>query len=453
MAKFDLFDAMQDLARLSAGLRHESHGKLRVHSKLAEVVARLSSTSYSGDSRTSIELARVAWFIYLETNNESELSQRFIRILSGVSDICLTDTFQHLIEKHQPLTSARVICNLLTVYHLNWSSQDQRNRIEETLKQAISGYSGKNKLLQHYQENIQFILGPDAAQALGKDMARQRHSVEATAAGLRVPLSNTSFGRASCSYAALECALNIANSVHFLEQDWDYLMTLLSKDAVLEGDRIRAVSLLITALDRKKTTPLWTGAHQQLKDYCLAVFHDPRVRSVKWNSFEKSVVATFIAWLSEEDLVFFFELIITYDPHRRKPFWMQYLHSIKRSRVIVSDSDVFAHQSKLRDLEKKGRSFARGSGNDSSAFVLDFGDFVAVEFSLSGNACYIYESHVFNTIVPNFFSSSIDLRGLKKRDVVYHRQPHPEPWVDQLPPVLAQIGIFKDDAHYKRNRN
>jgi hypothetical protein len=154
-------------------------------------------------------------------------------------------------------------------------------------------------------------------------------------------------------------------------------------------------------------------------------------------------------WLSAADITFFFETVLPrgQDPHGRKTFWLRYVGSRGlRSRPLLSSSDRF----RLREiLHKKGANatnFGRLLDEDTSAFILDFGSLVAVEFSKVGNACFLYEKKSAAEIVPDLWTSvpfsKSDLKRpsrIAKDGRIVHDQQNR--WKRELERILAQYGI------------
>src|SRR5439155_15930958 len=93
---------------------------------------------------------------------------------------------------------------------------------------------------------------------------------------------------------------------------------------------------------------------------------------------------------------FFFDLIMAgqEDRHNRREFWLRYVGRVGNSRVAMGTRDRDRLRVQLTELKKRGRSeYAHLEDpfeDDVSAFIMDFGRAVVVEFSKPGNACFIY---------------------------------------------------------------
>jgi len=154
-------------------------------------------------------------------------------------------------------------------------------------------------------------------------------------------------------------------------------------------------------------------------------------------------------WLSAADITFFFETVLPKgkDPHGRKAFWLRYVGCRGlRSRPLLSNSDKW----RLRDvLWKKGAQasdFGRLLDEDTSAFILDFGPILAIEFSAVGNACYVYEKRVAAEIVPDIWTSlPFSKTDLKRKTKIATSQPiihdRQNRWKQEMERFLARYGI------------
>ena len=62
---------------------------------------------------------------------------------------------------------------------------------------------------------------------------------------------------------------------------------------------------------------------------------------------------------------------------------------------------------------------------ETSAFLLDFGPVVVVEFSHVGNACYLYEKPNAAKVIPDFWTQEpFTIYGLKNRPMAAETIPH-----------------------------
>jgi hypothetical protein len=81
---------------------------------------------------------------------------------------------------------------------------------------------------------------------------------------------------------------------------------------------------------------------------------------------------------------------------------------------------------------------------DTSAFLLDFGRIIVVEFSRVGNAVYIYEQREVPALSADFWSNSrFSIRDLKDKTCCIGKNSisHIGDWQREVRTLLAQYGI------------
>jgi hypothetical protein len=170
---------------------------------------------------------------------------------------------------------------------------------------------------------------------------------------------------------------------------------------------------------------------------------DPRLpRNVKnWLGIQEAR-QRFLQWLSRADINFFFEHVLprSKDPHDRKAFWLRYVPRVLMSRPLLNRDDEGRIRVTLQSLQEQIGHFGRIHGT-TSAFLLDFGPLVVVEFSQAGNACYLYEKSSSDKVIADFWSPEVfTVEGLKKRALAT-RVRHIPGWQLTLAHLLAQYGI------------
>lgn len=149
--------------------------------------------------------------------------------------------------------------------------------------------------------------------------------------------------------------------------------------------------------------------------------------------------------LCRADIEFFFG-ILGREGRRRGDFWLQYLRSIRSTDCFLCAEDDAAARARAAepgvDLALARARRARGI---TSVFVMDFGDFVAVEFSKTGNATYIYSRRNFQEV-----NRSMDDRRFVDADIFKSKAraddwlPHSENWQSKFSEALARRGVFPD---------
>jgi hypothetical protein len=197
----------------------------------------------------------------------------------------------------------------------------------------------------------------------------------------------------------------------------------------------------------ERTFPATEFAHA-LKQMVLGDVRlgDPRLprNTTNWLGIRPEAKNRFIEWLSRDDIVFFFEHVLPKgkDPHGRKDFWLKYVTDVRRSRPLLCDDD----RARLQDAREKVGNFGKMLG-ETSSFLLDFGSVMAIEFSKSGNACYLYEKSAVEKVIPDFWSadafSAADLKSqrLKVMKVGHHLR-----WQSYLETILSRYAVRRRDT-------
>lgn len=436
-----------------------SSGERKYIIGLAEVLKNMTSYENTPASPQRQEQAIEKWNKSILLNDYTNVSKKELRILCGVPEVVRAQEFINFIYEFQqknPLSS-RMTRALVQSYHCLWNNQQYSEHLEVLLLRLLNDFDGKNNAIHTWKSHLSKIVGVSAPDNLAEEVIESLIEPDKLCEKYFLFSENTAFFKEILRSIAVNLSNNISNSIHYDKRYWDYLFQNILKHNHLYKDYesiVNVFTVLIEFLDKKTQFQDREIAEGLIKDFLLTHedFKDPRLNTGKWHYFEqndagKRAKEILMSWLSKEDIAFFFEFIIKNDPHGRKPFWLDYLNKIKGSRVIIGDNDQSIHWSKLQELKNKGRDFAYGERiKDTSAFLLDFGEYIVVEFSARGNACYMYESKVFINIFKNFYKSTFDMKDLKDPtlDKAIYREVHNGNWQWRLRQQLAGMGIRKN---------
>ncbi len=112
------------------------------------------------------------------------------------------------------------------------------------------------------------------------------------------------------------------------------------------------------------------------------------------------------------------------------------------SRPLLNRDDEARLRVTMQSLREQIGHFGHMRGGESSAFLLDFGPVVVVEFSRVGNACYLYEKPNAAKVIPDFWAQEpFTIYGLKNRPLAAETITHREGWQTTLAHLLARYGI------------
>ena len=226
---------------------------------------------------------------------------------------------------------------------------------------------------------------------------------------------------------------------------YQQLMSDLIAWPVLEPARVgRALSSLLMWEEIDADGPIRTNLeHFILND---SRFGDPRLsqNAPKWQWVDNAARQKAVAWLSKQDLLFFFEFVIREDPHGRKKFWLQYIGQVDDAQVALCDEDVRRLSVTTRAQERLRYSRVVGT-QDVSAFIMRFkgaGGLIFVEFSKSGNALYVHDAKVFAQAVGSIRKGTFHLTNdLKRASAVGKVAHHISTWRDRVSVMLSRLGI------------
>jgi hypothetical protein len=186
----------------------------------------------------------------------------------------------------------------------------------------------------------------------------------------------------------------------------------------------------------------------RVKDYVLrgGKLGDPRLSQYgfNWAGVPEGAKNKVIEWLSRADIVFFFDHVLPRGSDRqgRKDFWLRYVKNFTKTRCLLGSEDNARLIPIFRKTQAQVEGYGRIRGQENnSAFLLDFGTVVAVEFSRIG-ACYLYESSNIPRKLKDFWTPiSFSEPDLKSRHLCVARVTHTRGWQHSLSQELAKLGI------------
>lgn len=389
------------------------------------------------------EVFKSQWQEFI-SQKRNTLDKRAVRYLCWDSKIALDPKFIHYIDTAEVRLSSQSIYALVRACHMNWDASFTQEKSFIKIKELVITYRGPSHLLNKWQANINMVLGTDSTSRLADEIVEKNMknlSEFFKQWGMDV---QSKFTHEIIVKAAKLCRKRCNNSVkynyfyidYYINQilEWNYWKSSIFKTEIAEA------ILSVTNNDTFR---------EKLQAYVLnhQLLGDPRLlRNTNWAGMQYNAKEQFISWLSRRDIVFFFEHVLPRgsDRHGRKNFWLKYIKRLIASRPLLSDSDQLLLKPQM---QQEKINYGRISGTNS-AFILDFGNIVAVEFSKVG-ACYLYQKEQFDEIVDDLFANSwFTEQSLKDRiiaiDRVVHRLTVNCDWRDDVASILARYGIRPD---------
>ena len=371
-----------------------------------------------------------------QNGRQEQVSNRALRYLCWEPEISTSNPFKmHLQKLGVPLT-ARFIQGLVYSCHDRWSREFAKGLIAHWVLDAIRNYEGHNRLVNRWKDSAEMILGAHGPLAFAKELSKEKTKINEFCEIWRVD-EKSAYIQESIRSCAVYCRNQAKLNQYFIDEvlPWRLWPLEAFKTAISE-----------TILTASEKGPKFVEALQHFvrEDERLL---DPRLpRNAKnWVGISEKARLLFIQWLSREDIKFFFDHVLPkgHDPHGRKNFWLLYESRIRMSRPLLNPKDAM----RLRYIAPQNRITVGNFGSikeNTSAFLLDFGSVLVVEFSETGNACYVYDNRNVDKIAPDFWKiRPFTFLNLKNPDICEEKIVHRAGWQDKMSDILNRFGIRK----------
>lgn len=219
-------------------------------------------------------------------------------------------------------------------------------------------------------------------------------------------------------------------------------------------DNVLAALLTRYASGAKRQEP-----HEALKRFALEHWSNPQIRTAaRWSVVDEDVRRMVQQWLAKADLEHFFNLLQGEGgvDQQRLRYWLRFVEQISYTRIVMGADAVHNQALDFRDFREanKGRfGHLSGGARSNNAFVMRIGNDYFVEFSGTGNACYVYEG---DSLPFKLDSQELHVdkdmkdRRLDKRTGKENRIRHSSGWQSEADRYLAKIGIFPGNSTPRR---
>lgn len=198
---------------------------------------------------------------------------------------------------------------------------------------------------------------------------------------------------------------------------------------------LRAIAILISRYARCASKP----EHPVLRDAAVSIIGNPWLKRTVWNAWVKRDSAQpddearemVNGWLTRQLITDFFELLSADGKadQRRLNYWLRFVPAIEGTPWLALGPDAKCNNSQpYRELRERAKGrllrLENPGASSNNAFIMKMGEWLIVEFGVTGHACYVYPA------APMPFSLggvAISLFDLKDRDRGYrllHKDGH-----------------------------
>ena len=219
----------------------------------------------------------------------------------------------------------------------------------------------------------------------------------------------------------------------------DYLKIIPRFLYLAEQNVLYTTDILIALLERYARTSERAKVHEVLKHLALDQWGNPQYdSSAGWNNVNADTKRMVIQWFVRADLEAFFTLFSTTADTNRFDYWIKFIDQISFSQIFLGPSALQSRQpqhKKFRDLNRGRLKDLVDSTSSNNAFMLKMGNLYIIDFSDTGNACFITKKLPYQNNKRRV--SIFELRS----DYV-ERLIHTSGWQKRFDESLAKRGIF-----------
>ena len=372
------------------------------------------------------------------------LRRRALKSLCWNPDVATDPHLLQYIYHRSVSLPPRALQGLVYSCHQKWSPELMTQPTLKRVRLLLEKYEGKDRVVSAWKKRLSTVIDDDGPQKFATDLIQSQKSVDEGCRELLIT-NDTAFVLSAVNAAADDLLdkmpMNESIGNFFVESilSWSGWSAHEYKDKITR-------TILNTLPNQNKDfrrVLLRTVLDNPVSERRLG---DPRLpqTSHNWVGMDEARKQV-VRWLSEFDIRFFFEHVMRRqeDKHGRKTFWLQYITRLDKSRTLLNKHDLL----RLRPLLDQKEDLAASHGHLrglNSAFLLDFGRVVAIEFNRVG-ACYMYQRQEMEKLLPDFWTLEyIGEDDLKRKWLLpsdEHRVVHREGWQGVMRQLLAHHGV------------
>ena len=262
--------------------------------------------------------------------------------------------------------------------------------------------------------------------------------------------------RAEAVYAQMQAGANLGDS-GFLSHIGKLLDLASGKTEfkISKGLSIRCIALLVSRYAKCSVKP----EHIALRDAAIAFIGNPWLHRAAWDSYvlrsdgrpDIEAREMLNAWLKIRLIKDFFDLLSEdrSADGRRLNYWLRFEPMIEDMWFVLGTDAMSDRRKEYTEFRQRANGrlldLVGATPTENNAFLMRIGEFVVVEFGLTGNACFIYRygdlpSDIKRRLNSGTYRAQIDISNLRAgsfEDRLIHRGAWEPRFDDRICPLLG----------------
>ena len=359
------------------------------------------------------------WDNYLTKKNIDILEQSDIYNIAYLYSCINDDNYWDILDG---FISEKLVFILIRNIHYYWSDLYNLDYKIDKLKKIILKITSPKKIFNIWKSNIEIILGSKQKNLLKfllQEIKYDINNLPILYEDKKYDLKKTDLISCLIYYEYLNYLYVENDNVQNLSEIYKYTISFLKNSQrpnfrAYEPDRPDSKTLQKYQDDIISRTIIKFSKcgyfnncnnpelnfKEKLIEFLIKNYGDPRENTYKWNNFNnKDALSILKGWLNEKDIRFFFENLVedNQTAQGRKEFWIDYCSDkvVEDAKYIFSTETLAYKLYKnniIREYNKcKNKKMFYLPKLKTNIFIMKIKHLMIVEFSETGNACYIYD--------------------------------------------------------------
>lgn len=226
-------------------------------------------------------------------------------------------------------------------------------------------------------------------------------------------------------------------------KDGAYFQIIPNFLVLLEKNKIYTTDILVALLERYANTSDRGKVHEDLKNIALDQWGNPQYESsAGWNNVNLDTKKMVVQWFVRADLEAFFRLFSRTADIDRFNYWIKFIDQISFSQIFLGPEALYSQRHEhmhFRKLNSGRLKELMGSTPSNNAFLLKIDNVYVIDFSDTGNACFLFNILPYKQISPKIHIT--DLKNYNHKGYI-DKLGHIGSWEGRFDQRLAEIGIF-----------